>query len=118
MGVDGRVAVAGDQPDLVAKPEPVSGGRDRESAVLVGGALRGRGGLVTDDRRTRVESDGLEAGIEDARSSAGRLTVAVDVAHTIGDPSRVARPVVDRLAPRLFSRANGATWPAPCQPPS
>jgi hypothetical protein len=37
--VDGRVAMAGDQPDLVAEPEPVGGGRDREAAMLVGGAL-------------------------------------------------------------------------------
>ena len=28
--VDGRVAMAGDQPDLVAEPEPVGGGRDGE----------------------------------------------------------------------------------------
>jgi hypothetical protein len=49
--VDGRVAMAGDQPDLVAEPEPIGGGRDREPAVLVGGALVGRGGLIADERR-------------------------------------------------------------------
>src|SRR5215471_13147010 len=58
--VDGRIAVAGDQPDLVAEPEPVGGGRDREPAVLVGGALIGCGGLVADERRARVESQRLE----------------------------------------------------------
>src|SRR6266446_4896642 len=35
--VDGRVAMAGDQADLVAEPEPVGVGRDGEPAVLVGG---------------------------------------------------------------------------------
>ena len=40
--VDGRVAIAGDQPDLVAEPEPVGGGRDGEPPVLVRGALVGR----------------------------------------------------------------------------
>ena len=43
--------VAGDQPDLVAEPEPVGGGRDGEAAVLVRGAFIGRGGLVADDGR-------------------------------------------------------------------
>src|SRR6266436_4921365 len=48
--VDGRVAVAGDQADLVAEREAVRGGRDGEPAVLVGGALAGRGGLVANQR--------------------------------------------------------------------
>jgi hypothetical protein len=46
--VDGRVAVTGDQPDLVAEPKPVGGGRNREPVVLVGGTLVGRGGLVAE----------------------------------------------------------------------
>src|SRR6266436_4450149 len=49
--VDGGVAMAGDQADFVAEPEPVGGGRDGEAAVLVGGALVGGGGLVADERR-------------------------------------------------------------------
>src|SRR6266478_7156284 len=63
--VDGGVAVAGDQPNLVAEPEPVGGGRDGEATVLVGGALVGRGGLVADERRAGVESERLEAGVDD-----------------------------------------------------
>ena len=42
--IDGWIAVAGDQPDLVAEPEPVGGGRDGEPSMLVGGALAGRAG--------------------------------------------------------------------------
>jgi len=57
--VDGRVAMAGDQADLVAEPEPVGGRRDGEPAVLVRGALVGRGGLVADDRRPRIEGERL-----------------------------------------------------------
>src|SRR5713101_1727171 len=63
--VDGRVAVAGDQADLVAEPEPVGGGGDGEAAVLVGGALVGRGGLVADERRAGIEGHCLEAGVDD-----------------------------------------------------
>jgi hypothetical protein len=36
-----------------------------EPAVLVGGALAGRGGLVADQRRARIEGERLEAGIGD-----------------------------------------------------
>jgi hypothetical protein len=57
--VDGRVAMTGDQPDLVAEPESVGGGRDGEAAVLVGGALVGRGRFVADQRRARVEGQRL-----------------------------------------------------------
>ena len=53
--VDGRVAMAGDQPDLVAEPQPVGGGRNGEPSVLVGSALVGRGGLVADQWRARIE---------------------------------------------------------------
>src|SRR5436190_17077444 len=63
--VDGRVAMAGDQAELVAEPEAVGGGRDGEAAVFVGGALVGGGGLVTNQRRTRVEGERLEAGVDD-----------------------------------------------------
>jgi hypothetical protein len=48
-----RVAMTGDQAELVAEPEAVGGGRDGEPAVLAGGALVGRGGLVADERRGR-----------------------------------------------------------------
>ena len=60
--VDGRVAMARDQADLVADVEPVGGGRDGEAAVLVGDALVGRGGLVGDERRVGIEGQRLEAG--------------------------------------------------------
>src|SRR6266446_9022484 len=63
--VDGRVAMAGDQADLVAEPEPVGHGRNGEPAVLVGGALVGCGGLVADERRARIEGERLEAGVDD-----------------------------------------------------
>jgi hypothetical protein len=46
--VDGRVAMAGDEADLVADLEAVGGARDAEAAVLVGGALVGGGGLIPD----------------------------------------------------------------------
>ena len=49
--VDGRVAMAGDEADLVADAEAVGGACDAEAAVLVGGALVGGGGLVADERR-------------------------------------------------------------------
>ena len=49
--VDGRVAVAGDQPPLVTEAEPVGGAGNAEPAVLVGGALfGGGGGLVADEQ--------------------------------------------------------------------
>jgi hypothetical protein len=99
--VDGRVAMAGDEADLVADLEPVGGARDAEPAVLVGGALVGGGGLVADDRRAGVESDRLEAGVDDrtvlgrvahhrrpdeeARlEGLGRGAVAVEIAAVIG----------------------------------
>ena len=46
--VDVRVAMAGDQADLVAEPEPVGGGRDGEAAALVGGALAAVIGVYED----------------------------------------------------------------------
>ena len=63
--VDGRVAMAGDEADLVADLEAVGGARDAEAAVLVGGALVGGGGLVADEGRTGVEGQCLEAGVDD-----------------------------------------------------
>jgi hypothetical protein len=59
--------MAGDQADLVAEREPVGGGRDGEPAVLVGGALVGRGGLIADKRRARIEGERLQAGVDAGR---------------------------------------------------
>jgi len=69
--IDGRVAMAGDQPDLVAEPEPIGGGRNGEPSMLVGAALVGRGGLVADERWPRIEGGRLQAGIDD-RTVLGR----------------------------------------------
>src|ERR1700736_6386870 len=55
--VDGRVAVAGDEADLVAEPEAVGGACDAEAAALVAGAFVGGGGLVADERRAGGEGE-------------------------------------------------------------
>jgi hypothetical protein len=57
--------MAGDEADLVADPEAVGGAGDAEAAVLVGGALLGHGGLVAEERRTRVEGQRLKPGLDD-----------------------------------------------------
>src|SRR3984893_389952 len=111
--VDGRVAMAGDQTDLVPERETVGGGRDGEPAVLVGGALVGGGGLVADERRARIEGQPLEAGGDDravlgraahhrrpdeeARlEGLGRGAVMVEVAAVIGvHEVRCAFPYLD-----------------------
>jgi hypothetical protein len=49
--VDRPLAMAGDQAELVAETEPVGGRGDGEPSVLVGGALIGGGGLISDERR-------------------------------------------------------------------
>jgi hypothetical protein len=86
------VAVARDQPDLVAEAEPVGGGGDGEPAVLVGGALIGGGGLVADERRTRIEGERLQPASTMARSSVGRL-ITVAQTKRLGAPSRsILRP--------------------------
>ena len=43
----------------------VDGVRDGEAALLVGGALVGRRGLVADERRARIEGERLEVGVND-----------------------------------------------------
>jgi hypothetical protein len=91
--VDGRVAMTGDQPDLVAKPESVGGGGDGEPSVLVGGALVGRGGLVTDERGARIEGERFGPASTMARSSAGRLITVVQTKRLgskafVGSPSQ------------------------------
>jgi len=91
--VDGGVAVAGDETDLVADVEAIGGARDAEAAVLVGGALVGRGGLVAHQGRPESKESAFKPASTIARSSVGRL---ITVAHTkrlasnalVGAPSR------------------------------
>ena len=88
--------------------EAVGGARDAEAAVLVGGALVGRGGLVADEGRPRVEGERLEAGVDDravlrrvahhrrpdeqARlERPRRRAIAVEIAAVIGVPFRSGR---------------------------
>src|SRR3954464_13418853 len=61
--VDGRVAMARHQPDLVAEPQAVRRAADREPAVLVRGALIGCGRLVPHRRRPGIEGQRLQTGI-------------------------------------------------------
>ena len=90
--VDGRVAMAGDEADLVAELEAVGGARDAEPAVLVGGALVGGGGLVAYQRRARVEGERLQAGVDD-RTVLGRALITVAQTKRLGAPSRsILRP--------------------------
>jgi hypothetical protein len=86
--VDGRVAMAGDEADLVADLEAVGGARDAEAAVLVGGALVGGGGLVADERRTRAEGE----------RSVGRL-ITVAQTKRLGSNALVGAPSRSRLRP-------------------
>jgi hypothetical protein len=67
--VDGRVAMAGDEADLVADVGPVGGARDAEPAVLVGGALAGGGGPES-------KASAFKRGSTIARSYVGRLIIA------------------------------------------
>src|SRR5262249_20614413 len=90
--VDGPVAVAGDQADLVAEPEPVGGGGGGEAAVLVGGAL------VADERRAGIKGQCLESASTIARSSAGRL-IAVAQTRSLGSKALVGAPSWSRLRP-------------------
>src|ERR1700730_17061519 len=66
--VDGRVALAADEPDLVAESEAVGGARDAEAAVLVGGALVGGGGLVADGGGPDSKASALRPASTTARS--------------------------------------------------
>ena len=90
--------MAGDQADLVAEREAVGGGGDREPAVLVGGALVGRGGLVADERRARIEGQRLQPASTMARSSAGRL-ITVAQTKRLGSKALVGSPSRSRFRP-------------------
>src|SRR5579875_3905625 len=99
--IDGRVAMPRQQPDLVADPEPVGGGGDRDPAMFVRGALIEGSGLVPDQRRPRIESKRLQSGIDNGallvgaahhrrpheqtrpKSADGRA-VAIEIAPIIG----------------------------------
>src|SRR5438067_2552066 len=99
--VDGRVAMARHKLDLVAELQPVRRGLDRETAVLVRSALINGGGFVPHIRRPGIESERLQARIdnravlgrpahyrrphEEARlEGMRRLAVAVEITAVIG----------------------------------
>ena len=110
--VDGGIAMAGDEADLVADLEAVGGALDAEAAVLVGSALVGRGGLVADQGGPESKASAFRPASTIARSSVGRL---ITVAHTkrlgsnalIGAPSRSrrSRPLKTRSEPSSDIRA-------------
>jgi len=77
--------------DLVAEPEAVGGGRDREAAVLVGGALVGRGGPES-------KANALRPASTMARSAAGRL-ITVAQTKRLGSKALVGAPSRSRLRP-------------------
>jgi len=91
--VDGRVAMAGHQAELVADVKPVGGAGDGEAPVLVGSALVGGGGFVPDTGRAESKARAFNPASTIARSSLGRL---ITVAQTkrlcsnalVGAPSR------------------------------
>ena len=96
--VDGRVAMAGDEADLVADLETVGGARDAEPSVLVGGALGGGGGFVADERGTRVEGERPEAGIDDC-AVLGRAVHHRRPTEGLGSKALVETPAWSRLRP-------------------
>jgi hypothetical protein len=81
--VDGRVAVAGDQPDFVAEAEAVGGGRNREPAVLL------RSALILEAGSSQT-SGGPESSTI-ARSSVGRL-ITVAQTKRLGSKALVGAP--------------------------
>jgi len=83
--------MAGDQPDLVAAPEPIGGGRNGEPAVLVGGALVGRGGPES-------KASAFKPASTIARSSAGRL-ITVAQTNRLGSNALVGAPSRSRFFP-------------------
>jgi hypothetical protein len=90
--------MAGDEAHLVADAEPVRRARYAEPAVLVGGALIAGGGLVGNQRRARVESQRLEARIDDRTVLRRGL---ITVAHTkrLGSKALVGAPSRSRSGP-------------------
>jgi hypothetical protein len=96
--VYGRVAMAGDEVDLVADLKTVGGARDAEPSALVGGALGGGGGFVADERGTRVEGERLEAGIDD-RAVLGRAVHLRRVTEGLGSKALVETPSRSTLRP-------------------
>jgi hypothetical protein len=81
-----------DEAELLAEREAVGGGRDGEAAVLVGGALVGRGGFVADERRAGIEGQRLEVGVDDGavlgRAAHHRLFLAFFAASAIAGAGR------------------------------
>jgi hypothetical protein len=106
--VDGRVAMAGDEAELVAEAEPIGGARDAETACASGRPLVGGGRFVADEQQATVEGERLEAGVDDravlrrvahhrrpdeqARlERPRRRAIAVEIAAVIGVPFRSGR---------------------------
>ena len=77
--VNGGIATAGDEADLVAEPEAVRGARDADSSVLVRGALVGDGGSSQKRGGLESKASALTLVSTIARSSVERL---ITVAHT------------------------------------
>jgi hypothetical protein len=75
--VDGRVAMAGREADLVADLRPVGGTRDDEAAVLVGGALVGGGGFVELGELGAVVGVSTESRRARDRSGTGKVSGVV-----------------------------------------
>jgi hypothetical protein len=96
--VDGRVAMAGDEADLVADAEAVGGVGYAETAVLVGGALVGGGGLVADERGPESKASAFRPASTIARSSVGRL-ITVAQTKRLGSKAWVGAPSRSRLRP-------------------
>jgi hypothetical protein len=86
--------LAGDEVDLVAEREPVGGGRDREAAVLVGGALVGAAGSSQTNGGPESKVSALRPASMIARSSAGRLITVARIARQeiAGPPGLVDCP--------------------------
>jgi hypothetical protein len=94
--VDGRVAMAGEDADLVAHAEAVGGARDAEAAVLVGGALVSGGGSSQTSGGPEPKASALRPASTIARSSAGRL-ITVAPTKRFGSNVLVRAPSRSRL---------------------
>ena len=87
--------MAGHEADLVAEAEAVGGGGDGEAAVLVGGTLVGRGGLVADERWPESTASAFRPVSTMARSSAGRF-ITVVLTKRLGAKALVSSPLRSR----------------------